>query len=113
MAGIGIYGVVAYSVERRRREFGIRSALGATPWRIRWTILRECAAVWAVGAPIGLLISLAAARAIRGMLFGVDPGGAASFLLAPALVAAVALVAGWIPGRRAARISPSRALREE
>jgi ABC-type antimicrobial peptide transport system permease subunit len=113
MAGIGVYGVVAYSVEQRAREFGIRSALGATPWSIRGMIVRQCAWLVAAGVPAGLLISLVAARAVRGMLFGVGPSDGVTFILAPSILAAVALVACWIPGARAARISPACALREE
>ncbi|MGO9229942.1 MAG: ABC transporter permease [Bryobacteraceae bacterium] len=113
MASIGVYGVVAYSVEQRVREFGIRTALGATPGSIQGTILRECGALVATGVTAGLLISLAASRAIRGMLFGVGPADGVTFIVAPAVLAAVALLACWIPALRAARISPSRALREE
>ena len=113
MAGVGIYGVVAYSVERRVREFGIRSALGATPWNIRGMIVRQCARLVGVGVPAGLLLSLTAARAVRGMLFGVGPSDGVTFILAPAMLAAVALIACWIPGTRAARISPACALRDE
>jgi predicted permease len=113
MASIGIYGVAAYSVERRVREFGIRTALGATPWGLQRMILRQSAVPVAVGAPVGLAISLAAARAIRGMLYGIGPADPVAFLAAPAILAAVAFAACWIPGLRAARISPSRALREE
>jgi ABC-type antimicrobial peptide transport system permease subunit len=113
MASIGIYGVAAYSVEQRMREFGIRTALGATPWGLQRMILRQSAALVAVGAPAGMLISLAAARAIRGLLYGIGPADPVAFLAAPAMLGAVALAASWIPGLRAARISPARALREE
>jgi predicted permease len=113
MAGIGVYGVVAYSVEQRAREFGIRSALGATPWSIRGMIVGQCAGLVAVGVPAGLLISLVAARAVRGMLFGVSASDGVTFILAPSILAVVALIACWIPGARAARISPASALREE
>ncbi len=113
MAAIGIYGVVAYSVERRVREFGIRMAIGATPLSIQWMILKECAGLVVAGVAAGLLISLAASRAIRGMLFGVSPADGLTFILVPSILAAVAMLACWFPALRAVRVSPSRALREE
>ena len=105
--------MVAYSVEQRVGEFGIRTTLGATPWSVQWMILRECAVLVAVGTSAGLLVSLAASRAIRGMLFGIGPNDGVTFILAPSILAAVALLACWIPAFRASRISPSRALHEE
>lgn len=113
MATIGIYGVVAYSVEQRVREFGVRMAVGATPRNIQGMILWECAKVVVAGVAGGLLISLAASRAIRGMLFGVSPADGLTFLLVPSILAIVAVLACWIPGLRVVRISPSQALREE
>ncbi|MGD0670058.1 MAG: ABC transporter permease [Bryobacteraceae bacterium] len=113
MAVIGIYGVVAYSVERRVREFGIRMAMGATPGNIQGMILRECAGLVAAGVAAGLLISVVASRAVRGMLFGVSPADSLTFLLVPSILAVVAMLACWIPALRVVRTSPSRALREE
>jgi len=113
MATIGIYGVVAYSVEQRVREFGIRMAVGATPRNIQGMILRECSRLVVAGVAAGLLISLAASRAIRSMLFGVSPADGFTFILVPSVLAVVAMLACWIPGLRVVRISPSRALREE
>ena len=113
MAAIGVYGVVAYSIEQRAREFGIRMAMGASPGNVQAMILKQCAALVAVGLAVGVLISLAASRAIRSMLFGVSPADTLTFILVPAVLAMVAMVACWIPGLRAVRISPAVALREE
>jgi predicted permease len=113
MATIGIYGVVAYTVEQRVREFGIRMAVGATPGSIQGMLLREGGTLVAAGLAAGVLISLAASRTVRSMLFGVTPSDPITFILVPSLLALVAMLACWIPGLRAVRISPSRALREE
>jgi predicted permease len=113
LAMIGLYGLISYAVVRRRNEIGIRMALGATPAAIQRNTLTGASTMIAAGVAIGLPASLFAARAIRGMLFGVsstDPLTIAGSLL---LVAFIALTAAYIPARRAARIQPSIALTTE
>ena len=113
LAVIGLYGVVAYGVARRSHEIGIRMALGANRSRIAAMIVRETALLLAVGLGAGVLLGLGATRAAAGMLYGLGPRDPATFAMALALLALVALVASALPARRAARVEPTVALREE
>ena len=113
LAATGIYGVMAYAVSRRRREIGIRMAIGATPAQVMTLVLRRTAILLSVGASIGALAALAAAGLMSPILYGVSPKDPAAFALAALLIAAVSLAAAWLPARRAARIAPASALREE
>jgi predicted permease len=108
----GIYGVIAYSVVRRRLEFGIRLALGAPRTSVLGLVLKETASLAGIGIAAGLLLSLAATRALASLLFGVEPGDPGVLLATAAVVAAGALAAGSIPAARAARIAPATALQE-
>ena len=113
LAGIGLYGILAYSTAQRTREIGIRMALGAKRGSVVGLILREVLvlAAWAVGVTIP--VAILATRAVRNQLFGVsaaDPGVYAAGIL---LIALVAVLAGFIPSRRAATVDPARALRTE
>jgi putative ABC transport system permease protein len=113
LAAVGIYGVLAYLVTQRTREIGIRMALGARTADVLRLVLREGMAPVVIGGIVGMLAALAATRAIRTMLFGVTPLDAVSFAAAPAILAAVALLACYVPARRATRVDPLVALRDE
>ena len=113
LAGIGIYGVLAYTVTRRTGEFGVRMALGATPAQIRWLSMRGMMALIACAIAIGVPVALAASRLVRNMLFGVEPADPMSLAMAAAAIAIAALIAIWVPSARAAKSDPAAALRFE
>jgi putative ABC transport system permease protein len=113
LAAMGLYGLVAYSVGRRTREIGIRVALGARRGDILGLILGAGLRVLAIGMGAGLCGALALTRLLQGLLFGVRPHDPATFAAVAGVLGAVALLASWIPARRAARIDPARALRTE
>jgi predicted lysophospholipase L1 biosynthesis ABC-type transport system permease subunit len=113
LGAAGLYGVIAYSVSRRTREIGVRMALGAQPRAVYRLILKEAGWLIAAGIAIGLACSLAAATLLRGLLFGVraaDPGTLAEVA---AVLGVAALLASYIPARRAASVNPVEALRAE
>jgi putative ABC transport system permease protein len=112
LAAIGLYGVMSYTVARRKTEIGIRLALGASPGWIARLIVRETAWLVVVGSVIGLALAVGASRAAASLLFGVTPGDTATLAVALATLAAVALAASLWPARRAARLDPTTALRE-
>jgi predicted permease len=113
LACLGLYGVVSYSAGLRLREFGIRMALGARPRWVLGMVLRHAAwlAVW--GSAAGLVLAWPVGAAIRSLLFGVDRADLVSLAIAPALLIAVAVLAGFGPARRAARTDPAVTLRAE
>jgi predicted permease len=111
LAALGIYGVTSYLVAERRREFGIRLALGATGGRLLGMVLRQGAMLALAGIVAGGVLSIAATRAVAGLLYGVSPGDPVAFLAVTVVLAAVALAASWIPARRAARREPAEVLR--
>ena len=113
LAAVGIYGVTAYAVTARTREIGIRSALGAARGQLTRLVLRDGLRLATAGIGLGIVGALAGARALRGMLYDMSATDAPTFVAASALLALVALIACWIPARRAARIEPAVALREE
>lgn len=113
LTALGIYGVISYAVGQRTREFGIRIALGATTHDVTRLVVRRGAVLTVVGLAIGLLGAALATRVIRGLLFGVQPLDAASFVAACVVLGAVATLASWLPARRAARVDPVAAMRAE
>jgi macrolide transport system ATP-binding/permease protein len=114
MAVIGLYGVVAYAVSRRTREFGIRLAIGATPAGVMRLVLNQGAVLTAVGLAGGLALVIPIARkVVPNFVVGTDPLGAIVLLGVPALLAVATLAACWIPARRAAKVNPTQALRQE
>jgi ABC-type antimicrobial peptide transport system permease subunit len=113
LAAIGLYGVMAYTVSRRTREIGIRIALGAERHSVLWLVLREVTAITASGIGLGIPTALALGGLIRSQLFGVSATDPLMLALASAVLALVALGAGWLPARSAARVQPIRALRSE
>jgi ABC-type antimicrobial peptide transport system permease subunit len=110
---VGIYGVVAYGVAVRTRELGLRMALGARTGDVRRLVLRQGLAPVALGAAVGIAGALAAARALRGLLFGVGVADPVTLGAVTALLAAVAVAAIWVPARRATAVPPMTALRGE
>jgi len=112
LAGIGIYGLLAYSVTERTREIGVRVALGAQPARIVLMIVGRGARLVAAGTAVGIAGALALSGLLKGLLFGVGPRDVATYVAVPALLGIVALIGAYIPARRAARLEPLEALRE-
>lgn len=110
---IGVYGVVAYSVTRRSRELGIRSALGATSGRLVALVAREGAGVALAGIALGLVGAWAFTRAMASMLYGVTPTDRLTFVAAPLLLFAMVMVATLVPARRAATQNPLDAIRQD
>jgi len=112
LASIGLYGIIAYSVNRRKREIGVRMALGAAQQSVMLLIMREGMLLVAAGIGIGLVAALAAGRLLARMLYGVSAGDPVSVVGAASVLLAVALVACYLPARSASRLDPLAALRE-
>jgi predicted permease len=110
---IGLYGVLSYSVARRRSEIGVRMALGAGQRRIASMVLSEVGAVIAAGFIVGIGLSFLSTRLIKSFLFGLTPTDATTLVGSMAVLASVALLAAYLPARRASRVDPMEALREE
>ena len=113
LASIGIYGLMAHGVSRRTNEIGIRIVLGAERRDVLVMILREASTLAALGAAIGVAAAAALSRYIRAMLFGITPADPATIGGAVAAMMLVALMAGWLPARRASQLDPMIALRHE
>jgi len=110
---IGIYGVISYSVSQRTREIGIRMALGAQKHELRWMFVRSALALTGVGVVLGLVAAGAVARLMGALLFGVSPFDPFSFVTVPVILAAAAVLASYLPARRAAAVNPVDALKAE
>jgi putative ABC transport system permease protein len=113
LSALGLFAVASLSATRRTREFGIRLAVGATGNQIVRLELGRTAGMVVVGLGSGLVASMLVARAMAGLLYGVTPGSGTIFTQAALVLMAAALLAGWLPARRAARIDPATALRIE
>jgi ABC-type antimicrobial peptide transport system permease subunit len=113
LAVVGLYGVKSYSVARRTREIGIRMALGAQAGAVLKMIMREGSIMLVSGIAIGLLLAIATARILSGILYGVGALDPVAFTVAPLVLAIAALIATWLPARRATQINPIQALRAE
>jgi len=109
----GLYGALAFSVASRTRELGLRAALGATPGALVRLVVRHGGALVVAGIAVGLAGALAGSRALAGLLYGVPAGDPLTYLSVAAGIAAIALAASWIPARRASRLNPLIALKEE
>jgi putative ABC transport system permease protein len=113
IATIGLYGVMSYLVARRRNEIGIRMALGADRRDVVRMIMREAGILLGVGIAVGAVMAVAVARTASTLLFGLQPGDPATMVSAAAALAAVAMIASYLPALRASRLEPTEALREE
>lgn len=113
IATIGIYGVISYSVARRSKEFGLRMALGAQPSNILGLVLKQGILLTLIGLVLGVTSALILTRLMAGLLFGVQPTDALTFVGVSALLSAAALFASYIPARRATRVDPIKALHYE
>jgi ABC-type antimicrobial peptide transport system permease subunit len=113
LAAIGIFGVISYSVAQRTREFGIRMALGETPNRTRWSVVLQGMRLVGLSLGLGLLAALAASRVLAGFLYGVDAGDPLTFAAITVMLSVVALIACYLPARRATSVDPMVALRAE
>jgi putative ABC transport system permease protein len=113
LASVGLYSVVSYGISQRRRELGVRAALGASRPALLAMVIREGLAVTLLGLGAGLIAAAALTRLMRGVLFGVAPLDPMSFMAAPFLLIPVAVLACLIPASRAARTDPAEALRTE
>jgi putative ABC transport system permease protein len=112
LAGLGLYGITAYTVSRRRNEIGIRMALGATPAGIIRLILTRVCILVVLGIVIGSAASAWASRFVASLLYGIEPHDLVTLAGASSLLAAISALAGWLPARRAARIDLAAVLRE-
>jgi predicted permease len=111
LAGVGLYGVLSYTVAQRTREIGVRMALGADAARVRGLVMRQVGIMTAVGGVIGVAAALGLGKAARSLLFGLEGHDAIVFSASVILLACVALAAGFFPARRAAQVNPMQALR--
>jgi ABC-type antimicrobial peptide transport system permease subunit len=113
LGAIGIYGVISYIVSQRTGEIGVRLAMGAEPRSVAAMILRQGGAVTLTGIVVGLIVALAGSQLIQSLLYGVSPRDPIVFSLTTIALLVIALLACWLPARRAARLSPLEALRTE
>ena len=113
LAGIGIFGVIAYSVAQRTHEIGVRTALGATRGRVMALVIRQALVLTGIGLALGIGGAFAGTRFMSSLLFGVQPADPVAMVVAVLVLGAVALFAAWIPARRAAAVDPLVALRVE
>ncbi|OFW21637.1 MAG: hypothetical protein A3G21_14665 [Acidobacteria bacterium RIFCSPLOWO2_12_FULL_66_21] len=112
LAGLGLYGVTAYAVGRRRAEIGVRMALGSTPGAVVRLVLARVAVLVAIGIAAGTGLSLWLSRLVASLLFGLEPREPLTFVFAAVVLGSVGALAGWLPARRASHIDPARVLRE-
>jgi predicted permease len=112
LAAIGLYGVVSYVVARRTAEIGIRLALGAGPRQVERAVVRGSLTIVVVGLAVGMGAALVLTRLMRGMLYGVEPTDPMTYLLASFVICGIAVLASYVPARRAARLDPTIALSE-
>jgi putative ABC transport system permease protein len=112
LAAMGVYGLIAFSVSQRTREFGLRAALGADRRRVMALVMGQTATLVGIAVLVGTGAAFGAARLIAALLFGVRPGDVLTFVVTALVLVLVALAAGYAPARRATRVNPIEALRE-
>ncbi len=113
LSAVGLYGVVSGTVSERVREIGVRTALGASPWKVVGQVMRQALTLTSLGVVIGIGGGFAASRVIGTMLFGVSALDPLTWTLVILVMAGIALLASWAPARRAVGIDPLTALRSE
>ena len=113
LAGIGLYGMLAFSVAQRTREIGVRMALGANAARVRGMVMKQVGLITAIGGVVGVSAAFGIGKAARALLFGLEGFDPSVFSLSVISLALVALAAGFIPARRAALVDPMQALRHD
>jgi hypothetical protein len=113
LAAVGLYGVLAQTVADRRREIGVRLAMGAEPRAVVRMVVRQGTGIALVGLVVGVGLALPMARLLNSMLYGVTPWDPIAYIATPLILAGVAMLASWIPARRAARTDPVEALRSQ
>ncbi len=113
LAAAGLYGVISYAAARRTNEIGVRMALGASRGNVFGMILGEAARLTAIGLVVGAGLAIAGAQAVRSLLFGLRPSDPLTLVAAVVGLGIIALAASYFPARRAARLDPMAALREE
>ena len=111
LAAIGIYGLMAYSVQQRTQEIGIRMAMGAESGKVKTMVIRQGMTLVIVGVVVGLGAAYFLANVLATVLFEVEPRDVAVFVSVPVILTLIALAAVWIPARRASRVDPLEALR--
>jgi len=110
---IGIYGVISYTVAQRKREIGIRAALGAEPGALRWLFVRHGLALAGAGSVVGLAAAAGLTRLMRSVLFGISPLDPVTYIAVPLVLVAATALASYLPARRAAAVDPVEMLRAE
>jgi putative ABC transport system permease protein len=113
LAMVGVFAVLACTVEQRQREIGVRMALGATGARVMWLVFRDAGGMIAAGAVVGLVLAALSGRLLAAFLFGVDPLDPLTFVSVPAVILFTAVAAAAAPAWRASRINPVEAFRHE
>jgi putative ABC transport system permease protein len=108
---VGLYGVLSYFITQRRNEIGVRIALGAQRWQVIGLVMRDTASMLVIGVVLGTALALIAGRAATTMLFGLKPYDIATLIFAIVLLAAIAVLASWLPALKASRLNPVDALR--
>jgi ABC-type antimicrobial peptide transport system permease subunit len=112
LSAIGLYGLIAYAVSRRRIEIGIRLALGASPVRVVRSVLGRVAVLVAIGVTLGAAASVWASRLVATLLYGIEPGDPSTLMASAAVLISVGIFVGWLPAYRASRREPAEVLRQ-
>jgi ABC-type antimicrobial peptide transport system permease subunit len=113
LAAVGLYAVLSYNIAERTRELGLRLALGASPGVLLTMVVRQVGRIAAIAIVIGVVVAVGVGRLAEALLFGVSGYNLVAFALAVAVISVVALGAGFLPARRASRVAPMAALREQ